>query len=315
GFWNGAAGYQVDGNSSIGNQDGAAARPMWDGTSGGNGGSSNSLSDVAMHYYETDLRTSTLGNCTGATVDGKTYDVCENNVPGGGSDKASHQHMTTFTLGLGVNGSLEYCENYDAGGCADFEAIKQGTKNWPVPKADDLTTVDDLWHAAVNGRGKYFSARSPESLAKGLQRALAGVSARTASAAAAATSNLEPVAGDNFAYVAMYTTVEWDGEIAARELDLGTGTVSETGIWSARAKVDGKVSAATDSRKILFNAGGTLKDFTAGNLASQIADKYFEPGPDNPKGALSHYADLTADEQAQATSASIIGFIRGQTQH
>lgn len=315
GFWNGDAGYKLDGKSSIGNQDGSLPRPMWDGTAGGKGGSSDSLADVAAYYYETDLRTQALGNCTGATVNGKTYDVCENNVPGAGIDTATHQHMTTFTLGLGIDGTLKYCENYDSGSCADFEAIRQGTKTWPAPKADDLTTVDDLWHAAVNGRGRYFSAQSPDSLAKGLQKALGGVSARTASAAAAATSNLEPVAGDNYAYVAMYTTVDWDGEIAARELDLGTGTVSETGIWSARAKVDGKVSAATDSRKILFNAGGTLKDFTAGNLASQIADKYFEPGPDNPKGALSHYADLTADEQAQATSASIIGFIRGQTQH
>ena len=398
GFWNGDAGYKLDGSSSIGNQDGAAARPMWDGatseqrdtyrrysyslsnctggqrvrrqeqrrtvttpitpvagapiegawtdygsasnfttcqssapslpspnpsdpelissTTSSSGGTSNSLSDVAMYYYATDLRTPALGNCIGTTVDGKTYDVCENNVPGGGIDTASHQHMTTFTLGLGVDGSLRYCENYDSGGCADFEAIKQGTKMWPDPMDDeDLHRVDDLWHAAVNGRGKYFSARSPESLAKGIQKALAGVSARTASAAAAATSNLEPVAGDNYAYVAMYTTVEWDGEIAAREIDLSVGTVSESGIWSAQAQVDNKVSATTDTRTIYFNGGGTLKEFTEGNLGTEIGNNYFDPGPGNPNGQLSQYAELTSDEQAQATQASIIGFLRGQTQH
>jgi len=408
GFWNGNAGYRLDGSSDIGNQDGSAPRPMWDGaisqsvatyqrysyststkrwqsnkncssgrrtvsrtreeqtvttpieppgspstsawtkkgsttlveecaanwsslvpdpnptaaalvstTASTTGGTENSLADVAMYYYQTDLRTPALGNCTGATVGATTYQVCENNVPGAGTDKATHQHMTTFTLGLGIDGSLKYCENYDSGGCADFEALKQGTKNWPDPMDDeDLHRVDDLWHAAVNGRGKYFSAKSPEALAKGIQKALSGVSARTASAAAAATSNLEPVAGDNYAYIAMYTTVDWDGDITAREIDLSVGTVSDTAIWSAQARLDAKVSTASDTRNIYFNGGGTLEAFTAANLATQIAANYFQPGPTNPGGGqLSQYPDLTATEQAQATQASIIGFIRGQTQH
>ncbi|MEW5890655.1 MAG: PilC/PilY family type IV pilus protein [Pseudomonadota bacterium] len=394
GFWNGDAGYKIDGTSAIGNQDGAAPKPMWDGAtsqqvvtyernsystttsgcSGGKkklvtqkqrktvttplnppgpsvdsgwvnygsptysscqsnptvpspnpsdpvlisdttstaGGTSDSLADVAMYYYQADLRTPSLSNCTGALG----LDVCENNVPGAGEDKASHQHMTTFTLGLGIDGSLKYCENYDSGGCPDFEALKQGTKIWPDPMdKEDLHRVDDLWHAAVNGRGKYFSAKSPEALASGIQKALAGVSARTASAAAAATSNLEPVAGDNYAYVAMYTTVDWDGDIEARTIDLTSGTVSDTAAWSAKAKLDSRVGPSSDSRTIYFAKGGMLKDFTATNLSSEIATHYFDAGPTNPNGQLSQYPTFTGAEQAQATPQSIIGFIRGQTQY
>lgn len=401
GFWNGAAGYQIDGSTALGNQDGSAAKPMWDGTTSNRvdtyrrynytsstsgcsgsrrsvfkqeqrqtvttplepagpatssswtnhgsattvvvcsttwsssipspnptasefvattntttGGTSNSLSDVAMYYYQTDLRTSELGNCTGASVGGTTYNVCENNVPGAGSDTASWQHMTTFTLGLGVDGTLKYCENYDSGGCPDFDALKQGTKIWPDPMPDEnLTRVDDLWHAAVNGRGKYFSASTPQAMASGLQKALAGVSARTASAAAAATSNLEPVAGDNYAYVAMYTTVDWDGDIQAREINLSTGQVSENSIWSAQAQLDGRVSGTSDTRTIHFASGGTLKAFNATNLSAYVAAKNFNPGTDNPNGALSQWAEMTSAEQGQATQTSIIAYIRGQTQH
>lgn len=317
GFWNGSdKGKQINGSSNIGNEDGAAARPMWDGTNAkGSGGSTGSLADIAMYYYETDLRTPTLGNCTGTSVDGQTQQVCENNVPGSGVDKANHQHMTTFTLGLGVSGVLEYCENYDSGGCADFEAIRQGTKNWPVPAADQLTTVDDLWHAAVNGRGKYFSAQSPESMAKGVQKALAGVSARTASAAAAATSNLEPIAGDNDAYTAMYTTVDWDGDITARSIDLSAGSVSDTSKWSAQAMLDSRVGAGSDTRNVYFNDGGSLVDFKPGNLGAQITLNYFSPGPDNPNGQLSQYPEFSPAEEAQATQTSIINFLRGQSQH
>ena len=71
-----------------------------------------------------------------------------------------------------------------------------GSKNWPTPVGDQLTTIDDLWHAAVNGHGQYFSAKNPDLLVSGLNTALAGVSARISSGAAAATSNLEPVAGE-----------------------------------------------------------------------------------------------------------------------
>jgi len=69
----------------------------------------------------------------------------------------------------------------------------------------------------------------------GLSNALTGVSATTGSAAAAATSNLEPVAGDNFAYVASYETVRWNGDVEARSIDLNTGAVGTTALWSAQA--------------------------------------------------------------------------------
>lgn len=54
--------------------------------------------------------------------------------------------------------------------------------------------IDDLWHAAVNGGGRYFSARSPESLAQALSASLSAIRAATAAAAAAAsaTSSQEP---------------------------------------------------------------------------------------------------------------------------
>lgn len=389
GFWNGDAGYQMDGTTAIGNQDGAAAKPMWDGATSqkvetyrrynyylsncllgrkrvksqeqrqtvttplsppgdpvtgawtdygsatnyttcqspapalpdpnptapelvssntiSSGGTSNSLADVAMYYYQTDLRT---GNCLGYLG----FDLCENNVPGSGDDTAAHQHMTTFTLGLGIDGSIKYAENYDSGGSADFNAIKQGTKVWPDPMdTEDLHRVDDLWHAAVNGRGKYFSAKSPELLASGLVKALAGVSARTASAAAAATSNLEPVAGDNYAYVAKYTTVDWDGDIEAREIDLENGVVKDDVIWSAREKLDALVAPGSDSRKIKFVKSGALAEFNDTNLSGSLAN--FDPGASNPNGSLSQYATFTAAQKTEATPQSVIAYLRGQTQH
>jgi type IV pilus assembly protein PilY1 len=192
GYWNGAAGYQLNGSTAVGDQDGATSVscPSCDkGTypSPNNGKTSNGLADVAYYYYHTDLRAS------------MTDDVKPSGTNANEDDVATWQHMTTFTVGLGINGLLRYAEDYKSGGSTDYTNIKQGTLAWPKAVEDTATAVDDLWHAAVNGRGTYFSAQEPQSLATGLGKALATIQATIGAAAAAATSNLQPVAGDNYA--------------------------------------------------------------------------------------------------------------------
>ncbi|MDP1766105.1 MAG: hypothetical protein Q8K83_04305, partial [Methylotenera sp.] len=198
GYWNGDTGTSdilaADGTATIGNRDAGPLttnpRPFYEGPTASN----NSLADVAKYYYDTDLRTSTLGNCTGAGG----LDVCENNVFVSSSDNNVQQHMTTFTLGLGIDGTLIYTTDYKDATSGDYYNIKNGlgtpTANWPVPAANTEAAVDDLWHAAVNGRGTYFSAKNPDDIITGLGSALNSITARLGSSAAAATSTLNPVA-------------------------------------------------------------------------------------------------------------------------
>ncbi|MGE5649979.1 MAG: pilus assembly protein [Bacillota bacterium] len=304
GYWNSSAGYQIDGSTAVGNQDGGStARPMYDAL-----GRSDTLADVAMYYYKTDLRTADLGNCRGALG----TDVCENNVPGAGADLNPQQHMTTFTLGLGVNGTLAYSEDYLQGGSADYNAIVQGTASWPAPAANGQTAVDDLWHAAVNGRGTYFSAQNPDSLVSGISKALSSVSARTGTAAAAATSNLEPVAGDNYVYVALYRTVKWDGDLQAKTIDPNSGAISAAAAWSAQPLLDAKAGATTDTRTIYtFNgATGGLKTFTWSNLTA--AEKAYFSDMCSSTDKLSQCATLTDAQKTAASGENLVNFIRGQ---
>ncbi len=211
-------------------------------------GTENSLADVAMYYYKTDLRTPGLGNCAG--VLGGDVDVCENNVFKGGSDDLQQQHMTTFTLGLGVSGKMTYSQSYLTDTTGDFVDVKLGSKanlsatppvcswesdaatcNWPTPSDNSVANIDDLWHAAVNGRGAYFSASDPTSLGAGLSNALSSIKAKKGAGAAAASSTLNPVSGNNYAFVASYTTVEWKGNLEARGINTITGVVNENATW------------------------------------------------------------------------------------
>ena len=207
------------------------------------GGSSDSLADVAMYYYETDLRTQALNNCTGSIAG---EDLCVNNVFTSTADSNIQQHMTTFTLGLGASGRMVYSSSYLTDTTGDFLAVKLGSTasatvctwqtpgtacNWPIPGDGLVENIDDLWHAAIDGRGAYFSATNPTTLVTSLSNALAGLNARRGAAAAAATSTLNPVSNNNSAFVASYTSVKWTGNLEARGIDVGTGTVNTNAEW------------------------------------------------------------------------------------
>jgi type IV pilus assembly protein PilY1 len=291
------------------------------------GGSTDSLADVAQYYYNTDLRPT-------GSIGGLGNDVSENNVrhktaTSVEDDAADWQHMTTFTMGLGLAGNLTYSPTYKGDTTGDFASIRAGSKNWPVPVATNNggppENVDDLWHAAADGRGLFFSANIPDEVVNGLTTALKAVTAETASAAAAATSNLEPVAGDNYAYTAKYTTVQWTGDLEEHQINLADGTVNPTADWSAAAKLDAMTGAACDNRTIkLFRAGASnnLVDFTAntqkcdaGGNPTGAADSSLNASELANFGTLQATAltqGMDASQQAAAAGANFVNYVRGQ---
>ena len=301
---------------NVGDQDGATgiARPYYDGLH-----VANSLSDIAYYYWSNDLRPSTM--LGGLTDEGTNIDVSPNNVPPAGTDTATWQHMNTYGVGLGVPGVLNYAENYLQGGSSDYNAILQGTKNWPNPQPTSgaqsvPARIDDLWHAAVNGRGQYLNVKTPGALTSALAKALSSIAVRNGAGAAAATSNLEPVAGDNFAYVPQYTTAQWTGDLQARTIDLTTGAVSTSSLWSAQSLLQGIVTPNADSRTIYTfstSASNQLKTFVSSNLTAEKAAGYFRSSSGNPGGALSQYGGFTSAQQTAATDDAMIAYLRGQS--
>jgi type IV pilus assembly protein PilY1 len=319
GYWNGAGGKDLD-NNDMANQDnvdaGYSTRAVgaFDGkvlettaASASQSGGMDTLADVAMYYYKTDLRTS------------GTY--ATNNVPTTNKDTNSTQHMVTFTLGLGLDGELSYRPDYETALSGDFADIKSNLRNWPAPRGDTPKALDDLWHAAVNGRGVFFSAKDPETLANALTDTLDQLTTRVGAGAAAATSNLQPVAGDNFAFTAQYQTSSWVGDLKARTIDLSTGRVSQVTLWSAAALLD--LMDHTDRNIFTYDAGdsagnlmkhlcwpatgGTVCSDGSGLTASEQA--YFDPIN------LSHYnSDIqpNAGKLAQASAQKLLNFVRGE---
>ena len=87
---------------------------------------------MAFYYYNTDLRDQDGVEQLHGRARG---DVC------GTTDKFLKQNMVTFTIGLGVNGTLKYDKNYtsqNTPGSGDFYDLKIGNKNWPIPNDQQL---------------------------------------------------------------------------------------------------------------------------------------------------------------------------------
>ncbi len=338
GYWNsgqcnnGSAGCinsgagSIIGGGAVGNYDNnvtATPRPQFDGGSATN--ASGTLADVAEYYYMTDLRPAGSTGALGT-------DVSQNNVPTNAKDTATHQHMTTFTLGLGAPGDMTYSPSYETDTSGDFYNVKVGTVNdansnpcpwsaanspcnWPVPSSDQPSAIDDLWHAAVNGRGSYYSAANPSSLSTGLADALAGVSARVGAAAAATTSNPNVTSGDNFVFSSTFTTVDWTGELVRQQIDLTTGAISPTIDWSAQALLDAKAYTTRNIYTFDPSAANKRKAFSWSTLTSAPSalvavpeQSYFD---NTTAAALSQYPTLTATQQAALGGANLVDYLDG----
>jgi len=317
GYWNGdnpsGAGGQTLSGATMTNLDSGTTvpRPKREGAT-----AAGTLADVAKYYFDTDLRTSALGNCSGSF--GSSVNVCEDGT------SSVIQKMSTFTLGLGVDGTLKYTKDYATSSVGDYADIVTGIKTWPSPFAGDDEKIDDLWHAAVNGEGAYFSAKNPNDVIDGLADALASIGSSKQAGAASGLSSSTPVEGNNFVYRPSFTTDQWTGNVEKRTIDPSTGGFSNT-IFNCVEDVDAeaplssctginttspKVAAITDSRNIYINSGGVLASFTYTNLPVDLKD-YFKAGYLSTH--LSQWSVLTTAQQLVAKEDGIVNYLRGQT--
>ncbi|UEX78906.1 pilus assembly protein [Spiribacter halobius] len=222
-------GYYNGNDPSVGNADG-------DNDSDFDGGAfedglSNTLADVAMYYYERDLH-DTLTDLVPTTARDRNLFR--------GSDELGevmHQHMATYTIGFGVNGTLDEMP----GGPDDPD-----TKFWPGTSGDGR--IDDLRHAAFNGRGSYLSARDPDELATSLEEIFSEIAAGVGAGSAVAF-NTQNIRSDSLVFRAFYDTKTNTGDLIAQQVN-DDGTLGSTA-WRAAEQLDGRTSESSDTRRIV----------------------------------------------------------------
>lgn len=291
GMWNGAnaspSNLRADHSSfslpGIGNYT-SSRRPFGDSTK-------NTLADLAMHYWATDLRPS-LDNDVKPYMPFKGPN--ENWDPR--NNPATWQHMVNYTMGLGLSQSLtatglQWEGDTFSGG---YTNLLSGARSWPAASDGDDNNVYDLWHAAINSRGEFFSVDRPEDMIQAFNDIINRIAERTATAAAAGTTTSVSPSDDpdNFSFATQnrtflpeFNSEYWSGDIKHELITRSAeGTYTVEHKWYASAAIN-----AQGSRNIYMGGGsGTsgLIDFTYSNLPAAMKT-IFDRNPDS----LSNTAD------------------------
>jgi type IV pilus assembly protein PilY1 len=224
---------------------------------------SNTLADIAMYYYENDLN------------------ALEDLVPTSKYDKAKHQHMATYAVAFGVSGKLNPAD-YD-------ESFKKNGQlvQWPTSIPDRSPEgIDDLWHATVNGRGKFYNAANPQELTTSLNDLMNAIAEILIGSSSSVTVNGDylygKVGSNTFIYQGLYSNRdgEWAGDVKAYPVDAVTGDVltQDPKVWSAAQKLetkdwDKRLIATFDGTKGVPFVEGKLSDAQKTALGSDLGNK------------------------------------------
>ncbi|CAN7291258.1 PilC/PilY family type IV pilus protein [Pseudoduganella sp. LjRoot289] len=331
GYWNGSTTANVVNNDNV--ESAARFCTQARGCVDPRAQSEPSISDVALHWYNGGSSTGTVSLRPSLEPDMSK----PGQVPAAGGEN-THLHMNTYTLGLGMDGVMTYDANYDTapkpGG--DFYNLVTGVATgcpwnangayvWPDPQTASTAStvqerVDDLWHAAIAGHGKYFSANEPKEVVQGLASALANMQVSVGAAAAAATSTPNISQQDNDIFSDTFTTVKWYGELSDKKIDPATGIVGTTAVWVSSDTVGPQAIAGTDGTPAT-GGGRTIYMLDPANTATLREFRYSEMGGStlmqgwfNNKCTLLAQCTLlsTADRAIVNSGANLVNWLRGE---
>lgn len=168
----------------------------------------NTFADVAMKYWVRDLRPNIANSVKP--------------VPG---DEAYWQHLNFYAIGLGLVGTLDATDPSVLASLTGDSSAR--TKDWPSPSTENPTSIDDMWHATVNGRGKMLNAKTAAELNSAIVQMMSDISGKEATQSGVAVSTASLTQGTK-KYTPSYTSVSWNGNVTAFNLDPNTG--NQTGV-------------------------------------------------------------------------------------
>jgi len=244
----------------------------------------NTIADWVAYFYNQNLRPDLTAGQVPLT-------------PSAHEDNAN-LHITQYVMAPGSEPTLQSIGRDNAG---VFEKLNPMTVDpwtispsisWPQPVFVDQTTVDDLWHAAVNGRGKFVNDTD---IYGGLKAVLNDIFGRVGASAAVAVSNANISPGDNFSYASSYNSGNWAGDLQSYPIDLTTGAASAVPHWVPSAQVQLDELVQNSTRTIVTYNGTTGIPFQWASLSA--AQQALLHSPMTPPG--------TAD------GADVLVFIRG----
>jgi type IV pilus assembly protein PilY1 len=202
------------------------------------------VADVALYYWARDLRPN-----------------LKNRVNASAENPAFWQHVSMFTVGLGVKGTLDYTS------ATVLQNLIDGKTTWGADK------IDDLWHAAINSRGQYFSAQDSTELSDAMSSALGRAAADEGQPQGGVATASASLTSGNKKFIPSYRPVQWTGDLKAFSLD-ENGVAGTTALWTASENLpvpaSRKIYTWTGSKSIPFNGS----DLETAGISGELGKGY-----------------------------------------
>ena len=254
---------------------------------------SNTLADHASYYFVNDLRP----------------DMPNHVEPLPGRAQSPYwQHLTQFAVGLGVVGGLDSRTTLDTDGktfrsktLAALTRTGTDALYWPDPSESGQAKIDDLWHAAVNTGGDFFSVRNAPELRTALTATLDRVTGIDRAGAGVTVSGSTVTPG-RFKFVPSYQSGSWSGDLQA--FAMGSQAAFESlPTWRASEQVP-----PWASRNIVTWTGTAGAAFNTELDARSKAEITADPARQDP---LINF--VRGDESNEGTAAAQFRNRRGKT--
>ncbi|TWO69079.1 hypothetical protein FN976_20285 [Caenimonas sedimenti] len=222
----------------------------------------NTFADVAMKYWLSDLRNDLPNTVRATTTD----------------PDANWQHMNFFAIGLGVEGTIPVTD-------ANLQKLSTASDPlvWPnAPAMNSVTSIDDMWHATVNGRGKLLNAKTTEELERAVTQIMTEIGGQEGTQAGVAISSISISQGTR-KYEPEYNTGKWTGNITAHSLNNLGATVglpawqvetydAGTKTWSSKIPAHGSRNIAVGNNVTTVGAARAV-EFKYTPMGSTLRDQ------------------------------------------
>lgn len=181
-------------------------------------------------------------------------------------DCQSNLHMNFYGIALGGRGDIF---NPDV---KQDPFTMSPAPVWPGFESGARSTIDDIWHATVNTRGQFISARTPSDITEAMRRILEAVGSGTTPSGSVALTGSRIGTG-SLSVVPFYASTnngtDWYSTLTAQSISSHpvTGAVSYATSWEANERLP-----AYGSRDIwVAKTGGSvvpaLSEFNASNVS------------------------------------------------
>lgn len=240
----------------------------------------SSLSDLAFYYWSRDLQPGLANNVRpspkaqwprqnfGTTQRPAELDSYWNPR----NDPATWQHLVTYTIGFNDAAAWTGLPTWDGDTFKNLGGLINGDTSWPSPFclffSDNNRPCDsvfrlswltrenerkvELWHAALNSRGRFVPAVNDTSLLNAFQGILNDILYQTSQPFVSIASSSSRLRSNGLIYVAGFDSSNWSGNLNAYAINATTQGIGSTPSWSAHLLLE---ASAPDARQVLTHNG------------------------------------------------------------